>query len=526
MKKLRPTLTNFGTPKAGLLGNIAACLTGVPCRVYTLRGLRLETGRGWKRRLLTLTERIACKCAHRVICVSASLRDRVIELGLASADKVIVLGSGSGNGIQAERFALSVANLSRAETIRAKLKLPTHVPVVGFVGRFTRDKGIPDLMLAFAEVRLEIPELHLLLVGDFEDGDPVPQQVRDQIEQDPHIVSPGFVPDTSPYYHLMDLLVLPTYREGFPGVPLEAQASGKPVVTTNATGAIDSVQDGVTGLIVPVGDSKALAGAIRRLLQNQQLRESMGRAGQEWVAREFNGERVRAALVEEYQALIATRVSAKTKTHNGRWKMLAKRCFDVTAARVGLLILSPLMAVAALMILIAMGRPVLFRQIRPGKNARPFTLLKFRTMNDKRDDAGRLLPDAERLTPIGRFLRSTSLDELPQLWNVLRGDMSLVGPRPLLMEYLGRYTSEQARRHEVRPGITGWAQINGRNALSWEEKFSLDLWYVEHWCLALDLNILASTAWRVLKRNGIANGRHATMPKFVGNSPERLEQRS
>jgi lipopolysaccharide/colanic/teichoic acid biosynthesis glycosyltransferase len=165
-----------------------------------------------------------------------------------------------------------------------------------------------------------------------------------------------------------------------------------------------------------------------------------------------------------------------------------------------------------------MGYPVLFRQQRPGKRGRTITLIKIRTMSDRRDAAGQLLPDAERLTRVGRLLRSTSLDEVPQLWNVLRGDLSLVGPRPLLMEYLPRYSPEQARRHDVMPGITGWAQINGRNALSWEEKFTMDTWYVDHWSLWLDLKILFMTGWRVLQRDGISNQDYATMPEFMGLS--------
>ena len=165
-----------------------------------------------------------------------------------------------------------------------------------------------------------------------------------------------------------------------------------------------------------------------------------------------------------------------------------------------------------------MGRPVLFRQIRPGLNARPFQLIKFRTMTDERDGDGRLRPDAERLPAFGQFLRSTSLDELPELWNVIKGGMSLVGPRPLLMEYLELYNDEQARRHEVRPGITGWAQVNGRNALTWEDKFKLDIWYVDHQSLWLDIRILLMTLAKVLRREGVSHAGHATMEKFRGNA--------
>ena len=200
-----------------------------------------------------------------------------------------------------------------------------------------------------------------------------------------------------------------------------------------------------------------------------------------------------------------------------------KRLFDVAVALGGLLALAPLLFVLALLVRLRLGGPVWFRQQRPGLGGRPFELIKFRTMTDRRDAAGALLPDAERMTPFGAWLRSTSLDELPELWNVLRGDMSLVGPRPLLMRYLDRYTPEQARRHEVRPGLTGWAQVNGRNALTWEQKFELDVWYVDHRSFGLDLKILLRTVGSVLNRSGIAASGEATMAEFMG-SPSRRDR--
>jgi sugar transferase EpsL len=191
-----------------------------------------------------------------------------------------------------------------------------------------------------------------------------------------------------------------------------------------------------------------------------------------------------------------------------------KRVFDIVVSAVALTVLAPVMGLIALLVWRTMGRPVLFRQARPGLHGKPFVMYKFRTMRDLRDAEGNLLPDEARLTPFGRWLRTTSLDELPELVNVLRGEMSLVGPRPLLMEYLERYTPEQARRHEVKPGITGWAQIHGRNNLSWEERLRLDVWYVDHWSLWLDLKILWRTLWMVLRREGISAQGHATMPRF------------
>jgi sugar transferase EpsL len=191
-----------------------------------------------------------------------------------------------------------------------------------------------------------------------------------------------------------------------------------------------------------------------------------------------------------------------------------KRVFDIVVSAVALTVLAPLMGLIALAVWRTMGRPVLFRQARPGLHGKPFVMYKFRTMRDLRDAEGKLLPDEARLTPFGRWLRATSLDELPELVNVLRGEMSLVGPRPLLMEYLDRYTPEQARRHEVKPGITGWAQIHGRNNLSWDERFKLDVWYVDNWSLWLDVKILWRTLWMVLRREGISAQGHATMPRF------------
>jgi lipopolysaccharide/colanic/teichoic acid biosynthesis glycosyltransferase len=197
-----------------------------------------------------------------------------------------------------------------------------------------------------------------------------------------------------------------------------------------------------------------------------------------------------------------------------------KRVVDIVGASVGIILFAPVMLVVALLVLLTMGRPVLFRQQRPGLRGKPFTLYKFRTMRDARTPSGELLPDELRLTTFGKWLRSTSLDELPELFNVLKGEMSLVGPRPLLMEYLPRYSPEQARRHEVKPGITGWAQVNGRNALSWEEKFRMDVWYVDNWNLWLDMKILLLTIWKVLKREGISAEGSATMPVFTGNTTQ------
>jgi lipopolysaccharide/colanic/teichoic acid biosynthesis glycosyltransferase len=207
-------------------------------------------------------------------------------------------------------------------------------------------------------------------------------------------------------------------------------------------------------------------------------------------------------------------VSSRT----GAYRRFGKRALDVGASAIALAVLAPIVLLTAVLVQVAMGSPILFRHRRPGRSGRPFVLYKFRTMRNARGPDGRELPDEHRLSTLGGWLRSTSLDELPELVNVLRGDMSLVGPRPLLMEYLPLYTAEQARRHEVRPGMTGWAQVNGRNAVSWPDRFRLDVWYVDNVSLALDLRILLLTARQVLRREGITQAGHVTAERFTGTS--------
>lgn len=196
---------------------------------------------------------------------------------------------------------------------------------------------------------------------------------------------------------------------------------------------------------------------------------------------------------------------------------MLKRVLDIAVSAIAIVVLSPLILLLILAVRIFLGSPILFRQLRPGRDGKPFEMMKFRTMLELRGENGELLPDSDRLSPFGRWLRSTSLDEIPEIWNILRGDMSLVGPRPLLMAYLPLYSAKQARRHEVRPGLTGWAQINGRNALQWSEKFELDVWYVDNQSFMLDMKILILTVLRVIKKDGISAAGEATMPAFTGD---------
>ena len=202
---------------------------------------------------------------------------------------------------------------------------------------------------------------------------------------------------------------------------------------------------------------------------------------------------------------------------------IEKRVVDLILTIPALVALSPFLIILTVLVAVFLGAPVFFRQVRPGLGGKPFTIYKFRTMRDLRDGHRNPLPDEKRLTRIGKFLRATSLDELPELWNVLKGEMSIVGPRPLLMQYIERYTPEQARRHEVKPGLTGWAQVNGRNAISWDEKFKLDVWYVDHQSFWLDLKIIGKTIKKVLKREGISAAGEATMPEFMGTEVQKSD---
>ena len=324
------------------------------------------------------------------------------------------------------------------------------------------------------------------------------------------------------FYSATDVCVLPTYREGLPNVALEAGAMRIPIVSTRVPGCVDAIKDGVTGLLIEPRDAAALVQAIRPLFNDGELRRRMGKSAREFVAEHFAEDQVSRHLLAEYQRLLAEK--GLYSPPGTLMSVITKRGLDLIVAVLGLTLGLPLFVLAASALALDVGWPVFFRQQRIGLHSKPFQFLKFRTMIDVHDQAGKLLPDEQRLTALGRFLRSSSLDELPQIWNVLKGDMSLVGPRPLLPEYLPRYTAFQRRRHEVRPGVTGWVQVNGRNSLTWEQKFELDVWYVDHRSLWLDARILWMTVLQVLRREGISQAGHATMPEFVGS--EALEPRT
>ena len=296
--RLKPDMTEFSTPKAGLLGSVAALLCRVPSRVYLLRGLRMETSTGVKRRILLAAERLASACSHAVLCNSESLRNQALALRVAPESKLRLLGSGSSHGVDVKRFQPGPGIL------RAGLGLPTNAPVVGFVGRLTRDKGLPELVEAFDAILAAKPDAHLLLVGWFDAAeDALGGDLRSRIKNHPHIHLTGYVADTAPYYRAMDVMVLPTWREGFPNVVLEAAASGIPVVTTLCTGSRDAVVPEVTGLLIPPGYPDAIREAVLQLLRDPKRRCRMGKAARAWVLKNYVNGRVLGLTVRCYMSL-------------------------------------------------------------------------------------------------------------------------------------------------------------------------------------------------------------------------------
>ena len=510
-RRERPQIVHTHTPKANLVAGIAACLARVPCRIVHLHGLPHSTAAGLARTILRWSTRVPCMLATEVLAVSQSVAGMAVNESLCAASRIKVLGNGSANGVDMNRFCPD-AVASRLKR-RALLGLSETDLVVGFAGRLVRDKGVTELLAAWERIRDEFPTASLVIAGQPEQRDALPLSVLQGLQADPRVKLLGQFLDMPGFYACLDVFALPTYREGLPTVILESAAMAVPAVASDCVGCVDAVENGVTGILVPPGDSTALADAIRSYLNNPDLRRQHGLNARTRILRDFRSETVWQAMLEEYRR--TTRPGSPPRRLS--WATFSKRSIDIALSFVGLVLLSPLIAILAMIVRLSLGRPVFFRQVRPGLNERPFQLIKFRSMRDTFDRDGRPLPDSERLTSLGRFLRKSSLDELPELWNVLKGDMSLVGPRPLLTHYLGLYDAVQRRRHAAKPGITGWAQVCGRNTLNWDERLRLDVWYVDHQSFLLDLQILWRTVAVVLQAEGITQPGHATMPEFVAS---------
>ena len=490
----RPAVLHTHNPKTGLYGRVIGRLAGVPRVVNTCHGLWATADDPWRRRAVVYAlEAVAARCSDVELVQNPEDLALLRRLRIVPRRKLRLLG----NGIDLTRFRPDRLTPDERAARRRALGIAHDEVVVGTVGRLVAEKGYPELFAALERLGAGY---RLLVVGgaDPAKADDLDADTIGRAEAAGAIFL-GQRDDVEDLYGLMDIFVLASHREGFPRAAMEAAASGLAVVATNIRGCRQVVDDGVTGALVPVGDAAGLAAAIV---------EWQGGAGGLPRARaeaHFDARAVDRIVVEAYEPSPTIRRPRAARS-------LTKRAVDVTGAAVALVVLSPVFLAVAVAVRILHGRPVLFRQLRPGLDGEPFEIAKFRTMREAVGPDGVELPDAERLTRFGRFLRSTSLDELPELLNVLRGDMSLVGPRPLLMEYLDQYTAEERQRHLVRPGITGLAQISGRNLTSWDERLALDVAYVRDWSLAMDLRILGSTVRTVVSRSGISAEGHDTMP--------------
>ena len=505
------------TPKAGLIAMGAAWLARIPVRIHTFTGQVWATRRGFARAVLRASDAAVARLATMTTADSRSQREFLIREGVAPESKLVVLADGSVSGVDAARFR---PDATVRRDVRARLNIEPGDVLLLFVGRLTKDKGVLDLAEAFRTVADDRPDVQLLFVG------PDESRLRQAIVATcaPHARRVQFLDFTDRPQDLMaaaDILCLPSYREGFGSVIIEAAACALPSVASRVYGLVDAVENGETGLLHEPGDVAGLASELYRLVADTSLRRALGEAARRRVERNFPVSRLTDAQLSFYAKLLAPQLLAQVgRGATGDWyRRFGKRMLDLAIVSFALVVLSPLFATLAALIRATLGSPILFRQKRPGLDGKPFVLVKFRSMTDRYDDRGNSLPDGERLTRLGRFLRASSLDELPELWNVLVGDMSLVGPRPLLMEYLPRYTARQAARHAVRPGITGLAQVSGRNSLPWEERFELDLWYADHLSLPLDLRILLRTVWHVIAHRGISQPGHATSREFSGVEP-------
>ena len=498
IRRLKPDIVHAHTPKGGLLGMLAAFFARVPTRVYHLRGLPMVTASGARRRLLRAAERTSCSLAHEVISVATTLRRTALAEGLCSAEKMKVLARGSGQGVDVERFDPDKAKSAGAK-LRQELGIPADALVVGFVGRLVGDKGVGELAQAWQKLREEFSEAYLLLVGPEETRDALAESVLGALRADERVHLAGFIDAPDPYYAAMDVVAFPSYREGFPNVPLEAGAMGLPLVVSNIPSCLDAVRENETALVVPVKDADALCSAIASYLADPALRSQHGEAGRRFVSEFFSQHSLTDAILCEYRRLDDPSNRSKRWTTNW-YRRFGKRFSDVLCSGSALVVLAvPLAVVSALVRLDSPG-PVFFTQERVGRGGRRFLLYKFRTMtNRKREVAHEIRTGDPEVTRIGAALRRYKVDELPQILNVFLGDMSMIGPRPTIAEHLPGFTEVAWRRVDERPGISGLAQIRGGIALTWPERWEYDAIYVEDVSLLGDLRILLQTLPVVLR---------------------------
>lgn len=518
LRQTKPDIVHTFMLKPNIYGAFAAKIAGLDCVINSLTGLgSFYIDESPKSRILRFVieslNRIAFKIAKKVLFQNRDDLELYVQKGILTQEKAILI---KGSGIDTQAFA--PANQESYHTMRQKLSEELNLPITKdstltlMIARAIAHKGVREYYKAAEILKMQNPDSLFLYVGGVDLGN-ISSMREEFLRNSSAVVYLGQRNDIRELIGACDLFVLPSYREGIPRTLLEAGSMAKPLITTNAVGCREVVENGKNGFLVPIGDANALAQRIAQLSKNKDLQARFGQASREKVCAEFSTE----TIVQSYLSLYRSVLDSKQSSPHRIYKDLIKPILDISLGALLLALFSPILLLTALLIRIKLGSPVFFTQERPGKEGKIFKIYKFRTMNNACDKKGELLPDEVRLTRFGKRIRKSSLDELPQLFNVLKGEMSFVGPRPLLVEYLPLYSKEQARRHEVKPGITGWAQINGRNAISWEEKFALDVWYVNHLSFWLDCKILWRTFYKVLKRKDTHSHTSVTMEKFKGN---------
>ncbi|CAM3382400.1 UDP-phosphate galactose phosphotransferase [Paenibacillus lupini] len=511
-RRERYDIVHTHTAKAGLIGRIAAKLAGVPVVIHTSHGLPFYEGQPKKTYFVyKMLEKFGAFCSHAL--ASQNEEDAGVLRKLAPWRPVFV----EGNGVDLERLD-KLSNAVTAEQV-AELKMRNGIDreekILFMAARFEPVKDHFLLLDALIELKCANALNWVTVLAGQGPLEPAMKRYVEESGLSDDVIFVGQQSSIIPWVVMADAVTLTSEKEGIPRSLMEAMALGKPIVATDVLGTRELVAHGETGLLVPYRDRMQLGEALGTIMNSPELRLKMGEAGRRRVEAAFTETRVVERLMQLYRS--TERRQERARKMSFKLNAFGKRLFDLVASVPAALLLSPVIAVVALLVKIKLGSPVLFRQQRPGRYGNPFYVMKFRTMRDAYDRSGQPLPDEARLTSFGKLLRKLSLDELPQLFNVIRGDMSLVGPRPLLMEYLPLYTEEQAHRHDVRPGITGWAQVNGRNTVSWEDKFKLDLTYVERQSIWFDFRILVRTVGKVLKRDGISSAGQATVQKFTGS---------
>lgn len=500
------------TPVAALVTRFALRRPSTrPAVVYTAHGFHFHKG-----------GHILANAGYRALeLAAAEWTDALVTINcedLGAAQRFDTIDDGRihlvrGIGVDTDRFRPKAVSRQKAAWVRRKLDIPAKAPLITMVAEFTPNKRHELALAAFERARRA--DAVLLLVGD----GPARERIENDVTGSPiadRVRFAGYREDMDAVLAASDALLLCSAREGLNRSGLEALASGAPVIGTPTRGIADLIGDDESGWLARSHHPDDLAAAIDAAAADAAQRKARGARARERAVTEFSLAHVLAAYDEIFSQALAARDQRMAALQKRRYDV-PKEILDLVFAMVLLVILTPLLALIALVVLMSMGRPVFFRQHRPGKDAELFTLYKFRTMRgapDGADAVEAVATDAERLTPVGRFLRATSLDELPQLLNILRGEMSFIGPRPLLVEYLGRYTPEQAQRHRVRPGITGWAQVNGRNAASWEDRLAMDAWYARHYSAMLDARIALMTVGAVFSGRGVSAEGEATVSPY------------